>query len=65
MGTYVGSCLGLGGICADSSAAVLLDINKQVVYARDQHGRLLGTNFWLFKRRRARVFFDLPIEHED
>jgi len=42
MGTYVGSCLGLGGVCADSSAAVLLDMNKQVVYARDQHGKVLG-----------------------
>ncbi len=35
MGTYVGSCLGLGGLCTYSAAAVLLDENKQVLFARD------------------------------
>ena len=35
MGTYVGSCLGLGGICAYSAVAVALDMNKRVVYARN------------------------------
>ena len=33
LGTYVGSCLGLGGSFAYSAAAAVLDINKQVVYA--------------------------------
>lgn len=42
LGTYVGSCLGLGGSFAYSAAAVVLDINKQVVYARDKRGTVVG-----------------------
>jgi len=42
MGTYAGSCLGIGGICAYSAAAVLLDINKQLLYARDRQGTVVG-----------------------
>jgi len=42
MGTHVGSCLGLGGAFTHSAAAVALDINKQVVYARDAHGAVLA-----------------------
>lgn len=42
LGTYVGSCLGLGGAFTYSAAAVVLDINKQVVYARDQRGTVVG-----------------------
>lgn len=42
LGTYVGSCLGLGGSFAYSAAAVVLDINKQVVYARDERGAVVG-----------------------
>ena len=42
LGTYVGSCLGLGQICAYSAAAVVLDVNKQVVYARDARGHVVA-----------------------
>jgi hypothetical protein len=42
MGTYVGSCLGLGGICSYSAVAVLLNINKQVLYARNQKGTIIA-----------------------
>lgn len=42
LGTYVGSCLGLGGNFVYSAAAVVLDINKQVVYARDASGAVLA-----------------------
>lgn len=42
LGTYVGSCLGLGGHLTYSAAAVVLDINKQVVYARDARGNVLA-----------------------
>ena len=42
LGTYVGSCLGLGGAFTYSAAAVVLDINKQVVYARDKRGNVVG-----------------------
>jgi hypothetical protein len=42
LGTYVGSCLGLGGSFACSAAAVVLDINKQVLYARDDRSTVLA-----------------------
>lgn len=42
LGTYVGSCLGLGGSFTYSAAAVVLDINKQVVYARNARGTVLA-----------------------
>ncbi|HET9954668.1 MAG TPA: hypothetical protein VFQ61_09190 [Polyangiaceae bacterium] len=38
LGTYVGSCLGLGGSFSFSAAAAALDINKRVIYARDPQG---------------------------
>ncbi len=42
LGTYVGSCLGLGGGFTASAAAIALDVNKQVVFARDTRGRFLA-----------------------
>lgn len=42
LGTYVGSCLGLGGSYSYSAAAAVLDFNKQVVYARDRRGRVVA-----------------------
>lgn len=42
LGTYVGSCLGRGGSLEYSAAAVVLDANKQVIYARDARGSVVG-----------------------
>ncbi|MFT3693604.1 MAG: hypothetical protein QM831_10725 [Kofleriaceae bacterium] len=42
LGTYVGSCLGRGGTLEYSAAAVVLDANKQVVYARDSRNAVIG-----------------------
>ncbi|GEM_PF-1425065 len=42
LGTHVGSCLGLGGRFSYSALAVVLDLNKQVIYARDDKGRVLA-----------------------
>lgn len=42
LGTYVGSCLSIGGLCADSAVAALLDANKRVLYARDSRGQVLA-----------------------
>lgn len=42
LGTYVGSCLGRGGNLEYSAAAVVLDVNKQVVYARDKRGSVVA-----------------------
>ena len=42
LGTYVGSCLGNGGAFVDSAAAVVLDVNKLVVYARNGRGAVIA-----------------------
>jgi hypothetical protein len=42
LGTYFGTCLGLGGGLTYSAAAIALDVNKQVVYARDTSGTILA-----------------------
>jgi hypothetical protein len=42
LGTYVSTCLGRGGGFEFSAAAVVLDINKQVAYARDATGAVVG-----------------------
>jgi hypothetical protein len=42
LGEYAGSCLGIGGLCSYSAAAVLLDVNKQVVYGRNRQGKVVG-----------------------
>jgi hypothetical protein len=42
LGTYVGTCFGRGGNFAYSAAAVVLDVNKHVVYARDARGAVIG-----------------------
>jgi hypothetical protein len=42
LGTYAGSCLGRGGGLSYSAAAIVLDVNKNVVYARDQRGAVIG-----------------------
>jgi len=35
LGTHVGSCLSVGGICSGSAVAVMVDANRRVVFARD------------------------------
>jgi hypothetical protein len=42
LGTYTGTCLGVGGMCSDSAIAALLDVNKKVLYARDRNGRVVA-----------------------
>ncbi len=42
LGSYFGTCLGIGGGLSYSAAAITLDINKQVVYARDLTGRVIA-----------------------
>jgi hypothetical protein len=38
----VGSCLSVGGLCDYSAAAVVLDVNKQVLYAVSPEGTILA-----------------------
>jgi hypothetical protein len=42
LGTYVGSCLAIGGMCSDSAVAALLDANKRVLYARDGRNQVIA-----------------------
>jgi len=42
LGSYFGTCLGLGGGLSYSAAAITLDVNKQVVYARSAAGRVVA-----------------------
>jgi hypothetical protein len=42
LGTLTGTCLGIGGLCDYSAAAVVLDVNKQVLYARSERGTVLA-----------------------
>ncbi len=63
LGTYVGSCLSLGGGFSYSAVAALLDANKQVLYARDASGAVVARQllalsdddqlvcFWVYPRR--------------
>jgi hypothetical protein len=48
LGTYVGSCLGLGGGFSYSALAVVLDANKQVIYAREEYtiSTILSQEWW-------------------
>lgn len=42
LGTYVDSCLAAGNCNAHNAVAVLLDINKRVLFARNAKGHFLG-----------------------
>jgi hypothetical protein len=63
LGTYVGTCLGLGGMMAYSAAAVVLDINKHVVYARAPSGAVLGRQLLALSEDERLVCFAVyPLE---
>ena len=59
LGTYVGSCLGVGGLCTDSAAAVMLDVNKQVLYARDAKGVVLARQLLAISKNEQLVAFEI------
>ncbi len=59
MGTYVGSCTGLGGSFAYSSAAVVLDINKRVLDARTASGAVVGRRLVCITQDEQLACFDV------
>ncbi|MEZ5403846.1 MAG: hypothetical protein R2729_29470 [Bryobacteraceae bacterium] len=59
LGTYVGSCLGLGGLCAYSAVAAVLDANKRVLYARDQRGTVVARQLVAVSKDDRLVCFDV------
>jgi hypothetical protein len=66
LGTYVGSCLGLGGELQCSAAANVLDINKRVLYARNLDGRVIGRQLVAYSEAEELVcFWVYPIGASD
>jgi len=59
LGSYVGSCLGLGGLCDYSAVACLVDANKQVAYARDKSGRVVARQLLAIDERDRLVCFEV------
>lgn len=59
VGTYVGSCLGRGGGLSYSAAAVVLDVNKHVVYARDAPGSIIGRQLLAISEADELVCFEV------
>jgi len=59
MGTYVSSCLAVGSCNAYSAATVLLDINKQVVFARDARGAFVARQLLAISEENKLVCFEI------
>ncbi|MGV7220981.1 MAG: hypothetical protein ACQ9MH_05635 [Nitrospinales bacterium] len=59
MGTYVGSCLGLGGDYSYNAAATVLDINKQVLYARNSENKVVGRQLIAISKKNDLVCFEV------
>jgi len=59
LGTVVGSCTGLGGGFAYSAAAVVLDLNKHVVYARSARGAVLARQLVAVSQDERLVCFEV------
>jgi hypothetical protein len=57
LGTYVGSCLSVRGLCDYSAVAVALDVNKQVVYARNRRGSVIARQLLALSEDDALVVF--------
>jgi len=66
LGTYVGSCLSLGGAYDYSAAAVALDVNKLVVYLRNRRGSVLARQLLAVSEQDELVRFDVyPLSASD
>jgi hypothetical protein len=59
MGTYVGSCLAIGGWYSFSAVSVLLDANKQVLYARNESGAVIARQLLAISDDNKLVCFDV------
>jgi hypothetical protein len=65
LGTYAGSCLGRGGGLSYSAAAIVLDINKNVVYARNQLGAVIGRQLIAVSEADELVCFHVYASHPE
>jgi len=57
LGAHVRSCLQPGGLCAYSAPAIVLDVNKQVIYARSTSGRIVGRQLLAISKNDRLVAF--------
>jgi hypothetical protein len=57
LGTRVGSCLSVGGICSGSAVAVMAGANKRVVFARDAAGAFVARQLVAITEDDRLVFF--------
>jgi hypothetical protein len=64
MGTYVASCLSLGAMNAFNAATVVLDVNKQVVFARDAQGRFVARQLLAIDDQDRLVCFRVYATHD-
>lgn len=65
LGTYVGSCLGLGGMLAATTPAAVLDINKRVLYARNRRGSVIARQLLAIAEDGRLVCFSVYPEHSE
>lgn len=59
LGSYFGTCLGVGGAFCYSAAAITLDINKQVIYARSCTGRVVARQLLVIAEDGRLVCFEV------
>ncbi len=59
LGVYSGSCLELGGGFTYSAVAILLDINKQVLYARNEKGKVLARQLIAISEENKLICFEI------
>ena len=59
MGSYVGSCLSIGGCNQHSAIANTLDINKRIAYLRDEQGKVLARQLLAISDEGQLVPFDV------
>ncbi|HSI64158.1 MAG TPA: hypothetical protein VLE43_13610 [Candidatus Saccharimonadia bacterium] len=59
MGDYGRSCLGAGGCYQHAAVTNAMEANKQVVYARDQSGRVIGRQLLAISEEKRLVCFSV------
>ena len=59
LGTYVGSCYAIGGYCDYSPPGIVLDVNKQVLFARDETGAVIACQIVALNENEELVCFSI------
>lgn len=57
LGTHVQSCLSVGAFNQDFATAVVIDVNKRVIYARDHQNRVVGRQLLAISEEKKLVCF--------